>query len=232
MTQRLFVPSLAVGRVELPPGQAHHARAVLRLASGAVVELFDAAGRHAAGTLEFTADSAFVAVAEVLEARPAEPLVVVAAIPKGERADLLAAKLAEVGATAWWPLLADRSVVKPGGANKLERWRRLAVEAAKQCGRGDVMHIPEPLSLPDALARAANEQHVMYVCTTERPAAPLRAPPGPVAVFIGPEGGWTERELAACEQAGATPCRLLEPVLRVETAAVVAAALVAAGRIG
>ena len=115
-------------------------------------------------------------------------------------------------------------MVLPGGRNKIERWERLAVESAKQCRRSGVMVV----DAVTPLAHVLSAQPPGWVLSTESDARPVRAVPVPsaLAVLIGPEGGWTADELAACRSAGWAAVALTRTVLRVETAAVAVAAVV------
>ncbi len=127
----------------MPAAEAHHVRDVLRLAVGDELELFDAAGGTAVGRIvAVTVGVVAVEVSAVtLAERVGVSLTVAAAVPKGDRADWMVEKLSELGVARFVPLAAARSVVLPGGRNKVERWERLAVESAKQCRRAGVMAI-------------------------------------------------------------------------------------------
>ncbi len=226
MARRLHVPHLHLGSVTLPEGEAHHARDVLRLEEQSIVEVFDDAGQVARGKLRF--DGSRLAHVSVEELLPRDAsmfhLSVAAAVPKGERADWMVEKLSELGVAEFIPLKTDRSIVLPGGANKRQRWERLAIEAAKQSRRVGVMRIGELATLAPAL----------------KPGCYLSTEPGGVAIgervrknrpaelrlFIGPEGGWTDGERASFEAAGLTAVKLTDTILRIETAAVAAAAVV------
>jgi 16S rRNA (uracil1498-N3)-methyltransferase len=216
---------------------------VLRLADGESVEVFDDAGNVALGVfLHESAHAARVRIetvsADVTSAVAPLRWVVAAAVPKGDRADWMVEKLSELGAEAFIPLAAARSVVLPEGRNKRDRWARLATESAKQSRRRGVMRIEELTSLQDAVSRFArpatkgsSNQRGWYLSIAPQ-GSTLRgaiAQPmvEPFALFIGPEGGWTADETQTMSQAGLTPVALTPTILRVETAAVAAAAIVA-----
>jgi len=233
--RRLHVPALHVGELPLDPAQARHARGALRLEEGAQVEVFDAAGNVATGTLRYSDHGASVTVTSV----PAAPTAafswsVASAVPKGERADWMVEKLSELGAAAFIPLATARSVVHPEGRGKRERWQRLSIEAAKQSRRVGVMRIGELTSLEHAVAAArGGAGWYLSLDPRARPMAQVirEAPPAPeyaLTLFVGPEGGWTPQELSMMDEAGLAALRLTDTVLRVETAAVAAAAVVAA----
>jgi 16S rRNA (uracil1498-N3)-methyltransferase len=220
----------------LEPSEAHHARDVLRLADGTGIEVFDDAGAVGRGVLIVSGDGVFVRVEEdgvVRSPGVAVSLVVAAAVPKGDRADWMVEKLSELGVAEFVPLAAARSVVLPEGRGKRDRWLRIATEAAKQSRRAGVMRITELMALDHAVARATAAGAAWVLSTEEEHAMPIgdafvRLPPRQaVTAFIGPEGGWTVQERERFAAAGATPVRLTRTILRVETAAVATAAVVA-----
>ena len=162
---------------------------------------------------------------------------VAAAVPKGERADWMVEKLSELGTTAFIPLAAARSVVLPEGRNKRERWARIATEAAKQSRRPGVMRVGELMTVDAVLKELAESSNAAgWYFSTAGDAKPVgeaadALPPGTrsIVAFVGPEGGWTDDELSRfAAAAGLTPVRLTATVLRIETAAVAAAAVIGA----
>jgi len=232
VVRRIHVPRLAVGDIPLAPAQAHHARDVLRLAEGSAVEVFDDGGAVADATLFFhEPDEAFVRVERVLErSAPVLRIVVAAAVPKGDRADWMIEKLSELGTDAFIPLATAHSVVLPEGKGKHERWVRIATESAKQSRRRGVMRI-EPLTPVERVMKATR---VGWFLRGDDDAAPVRRAvldlpaEGELTLLIGPEGGWTDAEIAIAKTCGLMPVRLTPTVLRVETAAIAAAGFVAA----
>lgn len=223
MARRFHVPLLSAGKVPLDHAQARHALDALRLRTGDAVELFDDAGQVASGVIDASGGGVLVDVSVVQPRAPVGGITVACAVPKGERADWMVGKLAELGVARFVPLRTARSVVHPEGEGKLDRWRRLAVEAAKQSGQPRPMRIDALTSLSDCLAAcAAGRGAFADASGAARAIDPALA--GVVeAVLIGPEGGWTEQERGHMAQAGLIPLRLTATILRVETAAVVAA---------
>ncbi len=239
MVRRVHTPTLKLGDNTLDPVQAHHLRAVLRLAEGDEVELFDNAGRSARGTLFFLGSSgAHIRVTAFdADAPPATTMFsIAAAVPKGERADWMVEKLSEFGASTFVPLAAARSVVLPEGKNKMERWQRIATESAKQSHRRGVMRIA-PLTSVDSLlatfakgaADPSGTAPGWYLSTSADrvsiSAAFDRPRSGPLTALVGPEGGWTDAELAGFKAARLLAVGLTTTVLRVETAAIAVAAI-------
>ena len=225
MRRRVHVPSVIQGRLVIGPDESHHLRDVLRLETGAEVELFDAAGRAAVATIvELAGPLIIVNVGAVkTSTQLAIELTIAAAVPKGDRAEWMIEKLCELGVTAFIPLEAARSVVLPTGKGKAERWQRIAIEAAKQSRRSGVMTIAPLTKLADAMQLPG----LQFVASTGSGVVPLgtRHIDQPTTIFIGPEGGWTDDELGRFAERGVTRVSLTSTILRIETAAVTAAAL-------
>lgn len=219
-----------VGEVELDPAAAHHARNVLRLDDGTLVEVFDDGGAVAHGTLLYRATSTAAVRVESISspARRGIRLVIASAVPKGDRADWMVEKLSEIGVAEFIPLAAARSVVLPEGKSKRERWIRLATEAAKQSRRVGVMSIGPLTSVPDAISRAKGMGGYLStdpIASSLRGVAfDLRASEG-LTLFIGPEGGWTDEEFQLFTEGKLNPLRLTRTILRVETAAILGAGM-------
>jgi 16S rRNA (uracil1498-N3)-methyltransferase len=219
-------------RAELTDEARHYLRDVLRLAPGAAVELFDGRG----GAWEAIIEPGFAVLTlgarrSVLSGGLAISLLF--ALAKGEKNDLVVQKATELGVDRLATWAAERSVVKldaEKGHERTERWRRIAEEAARQCGRSDVPVVEAPAALAVALA-AVPKGHRLVVLHGSG-GAPLSAlgldeAPG-VALVVGPEGGLTERELATCESAGALRGSLGPRTLRAETAAIAGVAVLQA----
>jgi 16S rRNA (uracil1498-N3)-methyltransferase len=229
MARRVHLPAIVVGESTLPADQAHHVRDVLRLGEGDNVEVFDAMGRTASGVLSrVTPSQVRVEVKEITEA-PANTfrLTVASALPKGTRADWMIEKLSELGVETFIPLRTTRSVVHPEGRNKLARWERIASESAKQCNRSGVLRINELTDVQTIVERARSP--MWHLSTRQVPLLSEQIEQlegSDLTLLIGPEGDWTPDEEIAFEKAGSKPLSLTESILRVETAAVTAAAIV------
>ena len=249
MTRRFFVDAgtIAGDDVTLDSDLARRLTKVLRLRSGAEIALFDGSGEDAIVRID-GADEHLVR-AHVIERRqgPPEPRVrlhLYQSITKGERFEWLLEKGTEIGVSRFVPLLAARAVVTTdGGGNRAQRWRRIVIEAAEQCGRSTVPEIGGPARLADAIASAPGVLLLPYesagdVAPSVQSALTAEIDAlfalGEISLFIGPEGGFEPAEVAAAEAAGAAIVTLGERVLRSETAGLVAATLAmqAAGELG
>lgn len=243
MRERRFLvhpEDIGKDRAFIRGGELHHLQRVLRLRSGDEVAVFDGRGRGFRGRIEsIEASRAGVVLGEPEDPR-AEPkirITLLQGIPHGERMDLIVEKATELGASRIVPVVSARSVVRPrsGRWGKMDRWRRIAVSAAKQSGRLVVPEIAEPESYEAALnespSSAATERIVFHTAAESAscPAEPLQSgKPFSVLVLVGPEGGFTEEEFAAATAAGWRAASLGPRTLRADTAAVAALTLVLA----
>ncbi len=237
---RFFAPAFALHeRVPVTGEEAHHAVRSKRLEVGEAVELYDGRGATAAGVVESitrpTKQSGFVVTVEIRDRQvvPASMprIEVFAAPPKGDRLESMIDQLSQVGADVYVPLLAERTVVEPR-TGKVDRLRRVALESMKQCGRAWTMEIGEPVALRAVVEDSARDSGVLTVVADvrgDRPASCVIAneETSAIRVVVGPEGGLSPEELAMCREHGVRSMSLGAHVLRIETAAVVAAAAVA-----
>jgi 16S rRNA (uracil1498-N3)-methyltransferase len=231
---------LAADRVVLDGPEGRHAATVRRLRAGERVDLTDGAGLLASCVVAEVLGKDALAL-DVLERRtlpPAEPrIVVVQALPKGDRGELAVETMTEVGVEEIVPWSAARCVTQWRADKKdkaLARWRSTAREAAKQARRA---WLPEIADLATTARIAARiEMAAAAVVLHEEADEPLTAlktpPTGDLLVIVGPEGGISPEELETFRTAGARPALLGRTVLRTSTAGVAAAAvlLAATGR--
>lgn len=252
MADRFFTPDpLGVGEYVLAGAEAHHLVAVRRFAPGDRVVLFNGDGTEypaeilAAGKKSVTLH---VLGVEAADRELSFPLVVAAALPKGDRADFLVEKLTELGVTRFVPLVTARSVVVPK-ESATGKFARAVIEASKQCGRNRLMAVDPPRGWEAFVTRddLPGTRFVLHTGPGLSSVVDLReagpsgsgvGDPGPasrrpapdppgggIAVAVGPEGGFSPEEVGAARAAGWKVATLGPRVLRVETAAVAAAAV-------
>jgi len=220
-------PPLVAGPLTLAGPEAKHLTAVLRLGPGDAIEAFDGEGRRAAATVRAVKGKGAKTVAELLceapeeSEPPASPLTLAVAAPKGDRFRWLVEKATELGVARVVPLLCERSTVDPGGG-KLDKLRATALAACKQCRRDRLPEITDPVPFATFLERG--EPMTLFHVAGDRFAPPA---PGPHAILIGPEGGFTDAEVTLAAEQGAAVASLPTPILRTETAALAAAAVFA-----
>lgn len=222
MADRFYTPEpLTPGEFALTGAEAHHLQAVRRITVGETIQLFNGDGfEYPAEVIGVGKKSVLLQLANPIGVNREypTPLWVASAIPKGDRLDFLIEKLTELGVSRFVPLIAERSAVRPK-ADVVAKYERIVIEASKQCGRNVLMKVEPPVSWSTFSDR------------DDLPGRRLILGPGassgftrsaePVVVAVGPEGGWTDREL---ERAGWATVSLGPTVLRIETAAIAAAA--------
>ena len=230
MADRFFTPDpLGPGEYVLTGPEAHHLAAVRRFAPGDRVVLFNGDGHdYPAEILSVNKRTvALNVLAPVAVDRELPfPLVVGCALPKGDRADFLVEKLTELGVTRFVPLVTTRAVVQPK-PSAVEKFARAVIEASKQCGRNRLMAVDAPQRWEAFVAR--RDLPAARVVLHTGPGLALPAAGAGCAAAVGPEGGFAPEEVALALEAGWAAATLGPRVLRVETAALAVAALLAGG---
>jgi 16S rRNA (uracil1498-N3)-methyltransferase len=238
---------LAHPRVTLPEGESAHAVKSKRLKPGCTVEVFDGLGTYRVGVIEHAApDGVSIRFEEAPrhEEGSKHRLTLALSPPKRDRMAFAVEKLSELGADALIPTVFRRSL--DAGVrvdtSKIVRWRRTAVEAAKQCGRSFLLDVRAPCTL-DSLLEKSVHFDLKIVLSTAQHAPPshaegaennlpftevlhrLESDPGESLVLVGPEGGFTPEEDHRIREHGFVPASLGKRILRIETAAAAAAAI-------
>ncbi len=224
MAERFYVNCpLVVGPVLLQGPEAHHLAVVCRLRPGDRVCLFNGDGREYAAEVVAVERRAVALEVDGVAAPVRElpfRLLVAAPVPKGDRAQFLVEKLTEIGVSSFIPLRTERSVVHPREA-KLEKLERYVIEASKQCGRNVLMRI-EPLADWQEFHRR-RELPALRVLAHPQGERLTWSGGQDVALVVGPEGGFTEKEVQQAREAGWRVTGLGSRILRIETAALVLA---------
>lgn len=238
--RRFFIPpeSLQHRPVTLRGAEATHLIHVLRLRSGDTVTLLDGCGK--AYRAEILSCRKQTVTFRIIAPVPAGGesflrITVAQAFLKVGKMDTSIRQLTELGVHRWLPFVSRRSVARPGGprlATRRRRWHEIAMSAVKQCGRS---HVPEITPLPslEAVLAAATESDLKIifwekepVCFAPRVAQTAAGCCRRVFVLIGPEGGFEEGEVQSALECGFSGAGLGPRILRAETAAVTACALV------
>jgi len=215
----------------LPEQAAHHAARVLRLQAGDKVTLFDGQGGEYDATIERISKTEVTVLVESWLDRECEsPLRVtlVQALSSGEKMDFTVQKAVELGVAAIQPVISNRSVVKLAGERadkRVQHWQSVVISACEQCGRNRVAPVNPILPLTTWLAEADHSAlRIVFAPDAALTLHELPLPEAGVTVLAGPEGGFTEAEIAAASTCGFTPVRLGPRVLRTETSALAAIA--------
>ncbi len=216
--------------------EAGHMLRSLRLGPGDTFFAFDEEGnRYRMRILEATSRSLR---AEVLESLAPEPppevaVTLLVGLPKADKMDFILEKATELGCARVAPFRSSRTIPRldaQDARRRLSRWERVTLAAAKQCGSARVPEIPGLLSYPEALSLAAPSEARVVFYEGEGRFGLKEVLSGmgkakSVALLIGPEGGFSEDEVAEAEQAGFVRAGLGQRILRVETAAIAAVSM-------
>lgn len=208
----------------LEGAEARHLSQVLRIRRGEMIGVFDGCGRRAqAQVLNASRDHVALQLGEASHRPAARPAITLGqAIPKGKNMEWIVQKAVELGVAAIQPLVTRHTVVQPGDG-KSDKWRRIALEACKQCGQDTLPRIADPLAFPCWLAEG-NMPGLRVIASLAPGARPMRevlrehASVTGVTLLIGPEGDFGALETTAALEAGFLPVSLGDIVLRVETA--------------
>ena len=213
--------------------QGHLVR-VLRLRRGALLRVFDGRGREALAELVDPATGTIRIVEACLPMAPSPlSIVLIQALARGEKMDLILQKATELGVARILPVHTERSEVKldeDRAGRRLAHWQGVLAGACEQCGRADLPSLEVPQSLAQALVTAGLPDSRWFLDPEAdiRPAAviaglPVESPA--LLLVIGPEGGFGERDLRSLQAAGCRGVRLGPRVLRTETAGLAALAV-------
>ena len=224
-----LTPAIVGQSMPLPPAAAHHALRVLRLAAGDALTLFDGGGGEYGATL-IRAQRGDVDVRidsfDPVERESPYSIVLAQAIAAKDAMDFAVRKAVELGAAAIQPLVTERSAPMPAGERgdkRLADWRGIAVAACEQCGRNRIPPVESPVPWTDWLAQG-KDAAIVLVPGAPAVLASLPRPASPLELAIGPEGGFSERELASARKAGVRAVSFGPRVLRTETAGMAALA--------
>jgi 16S rRNA (uracil1498-N3)-methyltransferase len=200
---------------------AHHIKAVLRLQAGDQLELLDGSGKiYQARIADIKKDRI---LCEILSTRgeksEAKVKVTLAqCLPKAKKMDLIIQKCTELGADKIIPALSERSIAR---GEKLERWKKIAKESAEQCGRSSIPEIHPLTRFEDVLKLKKDYDLALIPWELEKETSLKKAlttyRPNHLLILIGPEGGFSRKEVDLAQSAGFIPVSLGQRILRTET---------------
>ena len=221
-------------RLTVRGDEAHHLLRARRHRPGDVVEVIDGRGMHYSVRLESVEGDHVVCA--ILECKHGQgesgiDLELAPALIKGQRFDFVIEKATELGVVSILPTLTERGVVKPGSGNKLHRWNRLCLAAAKQCGRSLVPEVASSAALGAVVSTMVGRNDLVLMAAPGSGSRPLEQcldgrPLRRLGLLIGPEGGFSPKELSLGSDAGAGLFRWGDRTLRADTASVVLTAIV------
>jgi 16S rRNA (uracil1498-N3)-methyltransferase len=221
--------------IEIDGENGSHLAKSLRVRVGESVTLCDGEGYdyHAVVT-EVVGNSVFAEIKEKVktETEPDRSVVLYQCITKSDKFDLVTQKAVELGATAIVPVTSEFCVAKLDGKEekKIARWQKIAAEAAKQSGRGIIPEVRKPIKLEKAFKEAEGLKIMCY----EHGGKPFgkliekSSENEAISLFIGSEGGFSEKEVALAKESGVEIATLGKRILRTETAPIAAIAVIMA----
>ena len=231
--RRFFVPAVQAGRAELEGEPAEHLRRVLRAEQGQQFEISDNESVYLAEIDGLGKGKVTFRVLEPIAVEvPPVRLTLLAALVKFDRFEWIVEKATELGVESIVPVEAERTekALERAAGKRIDRWRRIVIESSQQARRAHLPEVVEPVTFGVALGTGGDYR---YFLGEQKGAAPIlsslpqaaRRPSDTVCLLVGPEGGWTEGERTAALDAGWQPVSLGPQVLRAETAAVAALAV-------
>lgn len=214
-----------------------HIQKVLRMQPGEPLTICDGNGSDYDVVIErFESDHIVTSIKAITAALTEPPIEVVLyqGIPKGDKMEFIIQKCVELGITKIVPVITDRTVVKfenqKEALKKADRWRKIAAEAAKQCNRGILPDVSEPLQFKKAIetVKTFDARFIPYECEKENSLKKhlMTFSGKKIAIFIGPEGGFTEEEIEFSKSNNIIPVTLGPRILRTETAGIAVLAII------
>lgn len=228
--RRFFVPQPHSGRAQIDGDEARHLTQVLRVETGQIFELSDNQALYLAEITTARRTRVEFRILERLPDPPPEtPVHLLASLIKFDRLELMLEKATELGVTSVQFIRAERSDkgLDKAAEKRIERWRRIVTEASQQSRRLRVPDLSEPVRFRESLRFAASQRLFLDESRTGAPLlSAIDTAAESVALMIGPEGGWPEHERAEAIAEGWMNVSVGEHILRTETAAIAALAVV------
>ena len=235
-----YVPSsqIQIDIVTITGSEYHHLRNVLRTTPGETIRIIDGQGNVYTAEMLGTDANRSLSEARILthefHAKPPLSLTLFQSLPKNDKMELILQKTTELGITQIVPMHSEHALQKPS-QNRYERWYRVVVSATKQCKRAWLPELCSPQTFDVSLTQLKNfSLRLLFISPnhsgelqTQHIKTVLRKGPdaSTVALFVGPEGGFSDQEIAALVDSGCVPVTLGTNTLRTETAAIAAVAV-------
>ncbi len=221
------------GKFTISGDEAHHIVRVLRYKVEDELKLFDGSGKVFTGKIEEVTGNEIrgTIIGKMDERLPKININLYQSVPKGDRFDWLVEKAAELGVEKIIPVVTERSVIKKIPLPKIERWKRISLGACEQSNRSDIMEISGPLTFSDSIRRLPLDSLNIIPWESETTKTldgilGTRSLPKEANIFIGPEGGFTQKEIETAVSSNVIPITLGPRILRVETAGILSVILV------
>ena len=217
-------------QIRLTTPQQHYLKRVLRMQNGDRFVAMD--GRGQSWIAEIRGKSAHIIELINISTELPVSITLIVALPKGNHFEQVIRSCTELGVSIFIPTISDRSLLKPS-THKVERWRKIATEAAEQSERQIVPAILNPVSFAEALTTVANTQAAYYICVARGDTPSLwsclqNESNQEIVIAIGCEGGWTAQEIEKAIELGYQPVSLGRLILRAVTAPIVAVSAIVA----
>ena len=231
---------IQAGKVCFNPEISHQIKRVLRFAPGDQVMVLDGQGNvYTANLDDFSLEeiTGTIINSQRIDGEPTCQLTLFAALTQREKFEWILQKCTELGVAGFTPVITERTIVRNSSSanRKTERWKNILREAAEQSRRGLIPKLVEPLRFSEAVSMACNQNDVVLLLwegeqerSMRKIFTDLESLEGATSIglFVGPEGGFSENEVKEAVKAGCIPVTLGRRILRMETAAVTATALV------
>ncbi len=220
---RFFVPDINSDKVTIMGEDAKHMIKSLRLSINEEITLCDGKGFDYHGKISEITDTVLIEILEKVptKSEPNAKITLFQALPKGDKMELIIQKCVELGVFKIIPVLTERCISRPDKksmAKKIDRYQKIALEAAKQSGRGIIPEVTELLTLKEAVNILPEKSIVFYENGGDRLNTLVDENTSEIGVFVGSEGGFSMEEIEFLKQNGVTPATLGNRILRCETA--------------
>lgn len=231
---RFFIDNVSDQKYTLTGEDAHHAIKSLRVKIGENIVLCDKNSvEHICKVKKISKEELLVSVikSQKNSSEPNIKITLYQALPKNDKMDLIIQKSVELGVFKIVPIKTSRCMSKPNEksiAKKLERWQKIAKEAAKQSGRGIIPNVSSPLKLDEAILKIKDYDKtlVFYENGGEKIKNSLKSCDKNISIFIGPEGGFEKEEIEKLKSFKVSISTLGSRILRTETASLAAISII------